>query len=158
MRSLGEPLCESEGMEFVHAEYHAERGGNTLRLYIDRPGGVTLDDCANISRQLGDLLDVYLEDSAGYNLEVSSPGPERPLGRPADFEKFKGKMAKLKIRKPSEETGAVSPPKAKSVTGILLGTSEEVVELMVGDKTVAVPFREIARARLVTIHNGENRC
>ena len=75
---IAKSLCLSEGMELVHIEYQHEPGGMVLRIYIDKPGGVTLDDCVRISRQLNDLLDIYLEGSAAYNLEVSSPGPDRP--------------------------------------------------------------------------------
>ena len=85
---LAQPLCASEGVELVHVEYQREQGGRTLRLYLDKPGGVTLDDCAGISRHLGDLLDVSLETAASYRLEVSSPGSKRPLGRLEDFKRF----------------------------------------------------------------------
>jgi ribosome maturation factor RimP len=78
---LAEPLCLSEGLELVHVEYQREPAGRTLRIYLDKPGGVTLDDCVNISRQLSDLLDVGLETEAPYRMEVSSPGIQRPLGR-----------------------------------------------------------------------------
>ena len=79
IEALAEPLCESEGLELVHVEYQREAGGRILRLYIDRSGGVSLDDCVSVSRQLNDLLDVKLEDIGPYTLEVTSPGPERPL-------------------------------------------------------------------------------
>ena len=94
IRKLTESLCEAEGFELVHVEYQWEAGGNILRLYIDKPdvyqldahqlGGVTLDDCAYISRQVSDLLDVDLsesglDDNMPYRLEVSSPGHDRPL-------------------------------------------------------------------------------
>jgi ribosome maturation factor RimP len=72
---LAEPLCDSEGLELVHIEYQRESGGRILRLYIDRPGGVSIDDCVNVSRQLNDLLDVNFEDIGPYTLEVTSPGP-----------------------------------------------------------------------------------
>lgn len=154
---LGEPLCEAEGMELIHVEYQREPGGRTLRIYLDKPGGVTLDDCVHVSRQLGDLLDVYLEGSASYRLEVSSPGPDRPLGKMADFEKFKGNTAKLKIYDSPGEIGQGVCLKKKSITGVLLGISEDRVELMAGDQKIAVPYRDIAKARLVN-YNGENRC
>ncbi|MBW2488595.1 MAG: hypothetical protein JRE72_14325, partial [Deltaproteobacteria bacterium] len=79
IESLVEPLCDSEGLELVHIEYQREAGGRVLRLYIDRPAGVRIDDCVNVSRQLNDLLDVNLDDMGPYTLEVTSPGPERPL-------------------------------------------------------------------------------
>ena len=67
-------------MELIYVEYQREAGGRILRLYIDRPGGVTLDDCIYISRQSSDLLDVYLENTGPYRLEVSSPGTESTAG------------------------------------------------------------------------------
>jgi ribosome maturation factor RimP len=136
-----EPLCEAEGMELVHVEYQRERGGKILRLYIDKPGGITLDDCVNITRQAGDLLDVNLENAGPYSLEISSPGPDRPLGKKSDFERFKGKVAKIK-------TAQIVEGK-KKFTGVLQGISGEMVKLIVDDKTMDIPLREITKAHLV---------
>jgi ribosome maturation factor RimP len=96
---LAEPLCLSEGLELVHIEYQREQSGRTLRLYLDKPGGVTLDDCAAVSRQLGDILDVSLESEAAYRLEISSPGLNRPLGKLEDFKRFSGRRVKVRTRK-----------------------------------------------------------
>jgi len=136
-----EPLCEAEGMELVHVEYQRERGGKILRLYVDKPGGITLDDCVNITRQAGDLLDVNLENTGPYSLEVSSPGSDRPLGKKSDFERFKGKVAKIK-------TAQIVEGK-KKFTGVLQGISGEMVKLIVDDKTMDIPLREISKAHLV---------
>jgi ribosome maturation factor RimP len=120
-----------------------------LRLYIDKPGGVTLEDCAAISRQLGDVLDVNLSTVDTYNLEVSSPGPERPLGRPEDYERFKGAPAKIRtIRALNGQ---------KNFTGILGGLAEDAVLLRINEQTLAIPLAEISMARLVNT-NGENPC
>ena len=96
VRNLAEPLCEAEGVELVHIEYQRESSGRILRVYIDKPGGIRLDDCVRISRQLNDILDVYLENDLAYNLEVSSPGSDRPLGRKEDFDRFKDHQASVK--------------------------------------------------------------
>jgi ribosome maturation factor RimP len=136
-----EPLCEAEGMELVHVKYQRERGGKILRLYIDKPGGVTLDDCVNINRQSGDLLDVNLEGIGPYSLEVSSPGSDRPLGKQVDFERFKGKIAKVKTTQAIEGK--------KNFTGVLQGMSGGMVKLLIDDKTVDIPLREISKAHLV---------
>lgn len=145
---IAEPACLSAGIELVHVEYQREPGGRILRLYIDKPGRVTVDDCANVSRQVGDLLDVYLEGTATYNLEVSSPGIERPLGKRSDYERFEGKEAKIAIRRPLNGQ--------KNFRGVLLGASGEEVELRMEDgRTVAIPFGEITKARLVN-YNGED--
>jgi ribosome maturation factor RimP len=85
---LADPVCQSEGMELVHVEFQREPGGLTLRLYLDKPNGVTLDDCVAISRQLEDILDVHARDIPPYRLEVSSPGIERPVGKLADFMRY----------------------------------------------------------------------
>ena len=146
---LAAPLCEAEGVELVHIEYQQETGGRILRLYIDKPGGVTLDDCVIVSRQLSDLLNVKIETEETYRLEVSSPGPDRPLGNALDFEKFKGNVAKIKTHQPVDGQ--------KNFKGVLLGISEGTVKLLVNEKTVAIPFQEITKARLVNYY-GENRC
>ena len=149
VRELAEPLCESEGLEFVHVEFQRESGGRILRLYIDKPGGVGLDDCVRISRQLGDLLDVYIDNDIAYNLEVSTPGPQRPLGKARDFDRFKGKMAKIKTRTPIAGQ--------KNYTGRLLGITEGILSLELNDITVAIPHKDIIKARLVNNY-GENEC
>ena len=141
VRMLLEPLCEADGYELIHIEFQPEAGGRILRLYIDKPGGVTLDDCVNVSRQVNDILDVSLEDLGPYNLEVSSPGPERPLGRQMDFEHYKGRLAKLKTRQPIEGQ--------KNFTGRLIGIIDHRVHLAVDGKTVAIPYELVLRARLV---------
>jgi len=140
VRDLAESLCESEGLELVHVEFQAEPGGRTLRLYIDKPGGISLDDCVAVSRQLSDLLDVTLEDIGPYNLEVSSPGPERPLGRIEDFSRFHGSKVKIRTARPIEGQ--------KNFTGVLAGVEEGQVNLTTVEKTVAIPYELIQRARL----------
>lgn len=149
VREVAEPLCEAEAMELVHVEYQQESQGKILRLYIDKPGGVTLEDCARISRRVADLLEVGFEPDESYRLEVSSPGPDRPIGRPADFERFKGKTARIKTSQPLEGQ--------KSFTGVLLGLSEGTVRIMTGDRTVAIPLEEVTKARLLN-YSGENGC
>ena len=82
VRKAADALCREENLELVFIEFRREPHGRVLRLYIDKQGGVTLDDCARISQQLGDMFDATLEDIGPYHLEVSSPGVNRPLGRP----------------------------------------------------------------------------
>ena len=146
VEALAEPLCDSEGLELVHVEYQREPGGRTLRLYIDRAGGVTLGDCANVSRQLNDMLDVYLDDIGSYNLEVTSPGPERPLSKLQDFERFKGRKAKIKTWQPINDQ--------KNFTGIISGVAADQIKLSSNEKTVVIPFGDISKARLVDM-DGE---
>ncbi len=148
VRELVEPICASEGMELVHVEFQREPGGRVMRLYIDRPEGVNLDDCVRISRQVDDLLEVRLADIGPYHLEVSSPGSNRPLGTRADYDRFAGHKAKINHKPAGEKT--------RSVQGRLLGLSDETVRLQVGPKVVAIPLAEISGARLVDYH-GESR-
>ncbi|MGD9105496.1 MAG: ribosome maturation factor RimP [Desulfobacterales bacterium] len=139
-RDLIGSLCENESLELVHLEYQREAGGRILRLFIDRPGGVTLDDCVRISRQSSDLLDVYLENIGPYRLEVSSPGPNRPLGKRLDFDRFKGSRVKIKT--------AQSVDGQKKFKGVLMGISEEIVKLSVDGKIACIPYQEIITAQL----------
>lgn len=142
IRGLAETLCESEEMELVHLEFQRESGGRILRVYIDKPGGVGLNDCVHISRQLGDLLDVYLEeDHPTYSLEVSSPGSERPISKATDFERFAGHWVKLKTRQ--------SISGQKNFTGKILGISEGIVKLEQNDIVRAIPYGDILKARIV---------
>ena len=147
VRTLAEPLCNAEGMELVFAEFQVEPGGRILRLYIDQPGGVTLDDCAIISRQLSDLLDVSLDSEEPYNLEVSSPGTNRPLGKLEDFTRFKGQEAKIQVSQPIDGQ--------KNFKGTLMGTEDKKVTILTNDKTVAIRFDTITKARLIN-YNGES--
>jgi len=139
--SLAGPLCDSEGLELIQVEYQREPAGRILRLYIDKPDGISLEDCARVSRQLGDILDVNLEDAGPYNLEVTSPGPERPLAKEKDFDKFKGNRVKIKTNRVLNGQ--------KNFTGVLLGISGEVVNLQIGEQSVAISLPDISKARLV---------
>jgi ribosome maturation factor RimP len=139
--AIAEPLCESEGIEIVFVEFHSEATGRVLRLFIDKPGGITLDDCAAVSRQLTDILDVSLEDVGPYRLEVSSPGPERPIGKADDFNRFKGKKVKVQTSRPIDGR--------KNFTGILAGFLDGRVTLSIDKQTVAIPHTAIKRARLI---------
>ena len=146
---LAEPLCSGEAVELVHVEYLNEKGGRILRFFIDKPGGVTLDDCANISRQLGDILDVGLESQAPYRLEISSPGSPRPLGKLDDFEIHKGGRIKIRTTRPINGQ--------KNFSGVLESVSGLTVHLKVNDQPVAIAFADIKKAYITHI-NGENAC
>jgi ribosome maturation factor RimP len=148
VRQLVEPVCFAEGLELVHVEFQSEARGKILRFYIDKSGGVTLDDCAKLSGQVGDLLDVTLEDLGAYSLEVSSPGSERPLGKLSDFERFSGQIVKIRTYEPIDDQ--------KNFTGVLTGISRGLVTIAVGAKTIAIPYDDINKARLV--NHGEDGC
>ena len=140
---MAEPLCRAMGLELIHTEYQREAHGRILRLYIDKPGGVRVEDCAAVSRQLADLLEVGFEDIGPYHLEVSSPGIERPLGKMTDFEKYRGHRIKISISHAVEGK--------KKFQGILSSVSPDgLISLQIGENTVQIPFAEIIRARLVS--------
>jgi len=144
---LAEPLCNAEGAELVHVEYQREPGGLTLRLFIDKPGGVTLDDCVAISRQLEDILDVHLRDVPPYRLEVSSPGIDRPVGKLEDYIRFQGRRAKIRV--------GTAVNGRKNFTGVLAGVAGERIQLQVDKETFSLDFYDITRARLIN-YNGEH--
>ena len=138
--ALAKPLCESEGMELIHVEFQRESGGRILRLYIDKPDGINLNDCVVISRQMGDIIDVNLDDIGPFNLEVTSPGPSRPLTSKEDFEKFKGSRVKIKTNR--------SINGQKNFKGILLGISDGRISLQLDKQIIAIPNQDVLKARL----------
>ena len=144
--AIAEPLCIDEGMELVFVQFRREAQGRVLRIYIDKHGGVTLDDCANISRQLGDIFDATVEDIGPYSMEVSSPGINRPLGRREDYDRFKGN--KVHIKTQQRVNGQ------KNFKGILHGIDNDVVALLCNDKEIHLSLEEISIARLLNF-NGE---
>lgn len=146
---LAEPIFNAEEMELIHIEYQREIGGRVLRLYADKPGGITLGDCSVISSQLGDILDLKLETNDAYTLEISSPGIDRPVSRLSDFEKFEGQQAKIKIAQPINGQ--------KKFKGILSGIMESNVQIKTEKETVSIPYQDIIKARLVN-YDGENKC
>jgi ribosome maturation factor RimP len=101
VRNVAERVAASSGLEVVEVELRGAGKSRMLRIFIDKPGGVTHDDCANLSREVGTILDVEDTIPGGeYLLEVSSPGLDRKLSRPADFERFAGTRVKLTTREP----------------------------------------------------------
>jgi ribosome maturation factor RimP len=117
--------------------------GHTLRLYIDHPDGVTLALCERVSGLLGDYRERYA-------LEVSSPGQDRPLTKPQHFTRFLGRHARVRLRQATEPA---SPDGwlvgHKSVTGELVGASDQEVTIAAGDGIVTIPYDQIARSNLV---------
>jgi ribosome maturation factor RimP len=97
---IAERVASSEGMEVVELEWKGGGNNRVLRIFIDKPGGISLADCENISHQVGAILDVEVVIPVHYTLEVSSPGLDRKLLRPADYQRFMGKKAKVRLRAP----------------------------------------------------------
>lgn len=101
MREVAERVAASSGLEVVEVEFRGGGNSRMLRITIDKPGGVTHEDCANLSREVGTVLDVEDVVPGGpYLLEVSSPGLDRKLFRPADYKRFAGSRVKLTTRDP----------------------------------------------------------
>src|SRR5205809_8033680 len=100
IREVAEQTAIDHGLELVHAEVAGPEGHPVVRVFIDKPGGVTHDDCSEVSNQIGTILDVEDFIHSAYTLEVSSPGLERGLYTPADYERFAGSHAKIKVRIP----------------------------------------------------------
>jgi len=127
-------------MELVDIEWKRERGGWVLRLFIDKPGGVTIGDCAKISELVGRILDKEDIIHHSYMLEVSSPGIERPLVKKEDYERFRGEKAKITLKEPIEGR--------KNFTGIILGIFEDKVRIEVDGKVWEFSFDLIKKANL----------
>lgn len=143
VRRLGDELLASLGGELIDVEYQTAGSRGTLRLYIDKPGGVTLDDCVQVSRQLGALLDVEDVVPFSYTLEVSSPGLNRPLKRPKDFQAHCGKKIKLKT------TAAVNGQ--RRFTGILRAYEPETESIVLesGGQLHRLPLANLSKCNLV---------
>jgi ribosome maturation factor RimP len=134
-------LLPSMGLELVEVQFRREGHGWVLRIFIDSEEGITVDHCADVSREVSDYLDVEDLIDHPYNLEVSSPGLERPLRSIADFERFAGRKARVKLRE------AVGDQKV--FTGIIGQASDAGIELLLEDEsTVQLPFELIRKARL----------
>jgi ribosome maturation factor RimP len=141
IKNLTERILTSEGMELVDMEFRQEGRKWVLRLFIDREGGVTLDDCVNISRQVGVALDVEDCIDRRYLLEVSSPGINRPLTRDRDFIKYAGKKVRIKTDEPIDGS--------RNFSGILAGFDDGVVSLTNDEnKTVRIERKNIIKAKL----------
>ena len=100
VRDIAEQVAVDHGLELVHAEVSGPDGHPIVRVFIDKPGGVTHDDCSEVSVHLGTVLDVEDFIHSAYTLEVSSPGLERGLYNRADYERFAGSNARIKMRNP----------------------------------------------------------
>ena len=135
-----EPILEADGFELVDLEFKFQEGRWILRLYIDTPGGVTLDDCENVSRQVSALLDVEDPIEQSYTLEVSSPGINRVLRKEKDFELFAGSPVWLKT------TRKVSG--RRTFRGVLKGMENSNIVMEIDGKNFEISPDDLERARL----------
>jgi len=129
-----------KGIEIVDLEWKRERAGWVLRIFIDKPGGVTIGDCVKISELVGKILDHEDLIHHSYHLEVSSPGIERPLKTKEHFERFKGEKIKVVLKNLYEGR--------RTLTGINLGTEEGFLKMEVEGKLWKIPLELIKKANL----------
>lgn len=146
---LVQPILDDLGFELVDLDYEHEGRDLFLRIFIDKSGGVNLDDCAAVSREVGALLEVedVIEDA--YRLEVSSPGMDRPLKRPEDFERFAGERVKVKAKDSIDPDGRGHA--RKTFSGELIGLKNGRVCIRQLDKKggeVEIPLTDLIQARL----------
>jgi len=142
LTKLFEPVVESMGYELVGIEFHSSEHHGVLRLYIDHDNGITVDDCAKVSRQISAVIDVEDPIEMAFDLEVSSPGINRPLFKLGDFEKYNGEKAKIKL--------GVALNGRKNFSGILKGIdNEQHVIIDVDNEIFELPHQDIAKAHLV---------
>jgi ribosome maturation factor RimP len=141
IKNIAENAVSEENLELVHVEMIGSVKNPTVRVFIDKPAGVTIDDCANVSRRMSAVLDVEDFIPSSYMLEVSSPGLERELYSLKDFEKFAGNPAKVKTTQPIGGQ--------KNFSGRIVEVKGE--EIVFEDRTngmVQFPYNTVAKANL----------
>jgi ribosome maturation factor RimP len=141
IRDLIREVVEDEGYELVHVEFASGGSSSVLRVYADRPGGITLADCAELSRRIGVILDVEDRIPGRYVLEVSSPGIERPLFSERDYERFKGQEIKLTTTEKIENR--------RNFTGTIEEFRNGVLTLRCDENVYEIPFGMIKKSNLV---------
>jgi ribosome maturation factor RimP len=140
--ALIEPVLGRLGFELVELEYGSGRAHALLRVFIDAPAGVTVEDCTRVSRELSTFLDVEDPIPLAYTLEVSSPGFDRVLRTPSHFGRFLGSRVFVELKEPRAGR--------RRYTGTLLTVGEAGIALEVDREQVAVAFNEIGKARLAS--------
>ena len=142
LTTLFEPVIQSMGYQLVGIEFQDSTQHGTLRVYIDHENGIGVDDCVAISRQISAILDVEEPIQQAYDLEVSSPGINRPLFKAQDYEQFFGHSAKIKM--------AVALDGRKNFRGVLQGvTDSKTVQIVVDNESYDLRISDIAKANLV---------
>jgi ribosome maturation factor RimP len=142
VEELLQPLVEAQGLDLVEVQFtRPRRGRANLRIFLDRQGGITLEEITRISRVVGNLLDVHDFIGPSYNLEVSSPGLTRELKKPKDYQRYAGRLVRLTTR---------SAIHGRQVhRGILQGLEDDEVVCLEEDGEVQrIPLQEVAKARL----------
>ena len=144
IRDLIEPLAESLGLELADIEFNKTKGKGLLRVYIDKDGVVTIDDCANVSREISALFDVEDPIPYAYVLEVSSPGIDRPFKGLKDYKKQIGKTVRVVTHDPVD--------KQTFLVGKLEEVNEDSITLLIPkDRKIVLPYTNISKARLEVV-------
>ena len=138
---LIEPIVEGLGYECVGIEYNPHPQHGLLRVYIDSENGILLEDCTKVSHQLSGVLDVEDPISSNYQLEVSSPGADRPFFKLAQFEQFIGSTITVNLFKPIN--------KQRKITGKIESVDGDIVVLQQAGQNIEIPFQAMSKARLV---------
>jgi ribosome maturation factor RimP len=142
LHDLLKTLVSSMGYEFVGMELRKQsRRTSTLRIFIDTDKGVTVDDCAKVSRQVSAMMDVEDPIQGEYNLEVSSPGLDRPLFEIAHYHKQIGNRVKVRLHTPVIDR--------RNIVGVLLRVEENNIHLLVDQEEIIVPFSSIDKAKVI---------
>jgi ribosome maturation factor RimP len=141
VEEIADALLKDEGLELVDLEYRREGRRWVLRLFIDKEGGVTVEDCATVSRELADILDAKDAIPEAYVLEVSSPGLNRRVRKRRDFFRFAGR--KVEVRLAALQDGR------RKIVGTILGVEGEAVVVAAPEATYTIALENIARATLV---------
>jgi ribosome maturation factor RimP len=141
--ALLEPVIADLGYELLLLEFNPHKGSATLRLFIDAPDGIDVDDCARVSREVAATLDVEDPIPQSYQLEVSSPGLDRPLVKPEHFRRFRGEEVRIETLAP------LAGSNRRRFRGKLLDANEHEVMLQMPDGPVTLPLADIEKARLV---------
>ena len=146
VEAIARPILEALRLELVEIEFKRTGREAVLRLFIDKDGGVMLDDCADVSRELSLILDVEDFIPCAYTMEVSSPGLDRPLKTQADYERFAGRLIKVRTYEPfADDDGN----RRKTFLGTLEGLSDGVVRMKLTEgQTAAIPLERVAKANL----------
>lgn len=135
------PIVESMGYELVGVEFSSSDHHGHMRVYIDKEGGINLEDCTEVSHQLSAILDVEDPVQVAFDLEVSSPGLNRPLFKITDYEKFVGEKVKVKL--------AIPQNNRRNFKGLITAVEGDVIELDIDNEQFKLSFNSIAKANLV---------
>ena len=141
IEALVQPIVDAKNIEIVDIEYVKEAGQFYLRIYLEKEGGISLDDCADVSRELNPILDEKDPIKDNYFLEVCSPGLDRPLKKDKDFERYKGRDVEIKLYKPMNGS--------KQFEGELVGLTEDNnIKVIIDGEEVDFTRKEVALIRL----------